>query len=137
MEVFTADQLPAIHTLAAEFCVCDHWHSEVPGPTEPNRLFMHAATATGLTYNPWQYDTLNVPTIYERIETAGRDWAMYGFDLFDSTNFDGINGKAARQTAVLAVSHRRVRRKAAVLHVPLPSLLRRHRRARQLPARAA
>ena len=93
MEVFTADQLPAIHTLAAEFCVCDHWHSEVPGPTEPNRLFMHAATATGLTYNPWQYDTLNVPTIYERIETAGRDWAMYGFDLFDSTNFDGINGK--------------------------------------------
>ena len=93
MEVFTADQLPAIHTLAAEFCVCDHWHSEVPGPTEPNRLFVHAATSTGLTYNPWRFDILNVATIYDRIESAGRDWAMYGFDLFDSSNFDGINGK--------------------------------------------
>ena len=93
MEVFTADQLPAIHTLAAEFCVCDHWHSEVPGPTEPNRLFMHAATSTGLSYNPWRYDILNVPTIYDRVESAGRDWAMYGFDLFDSSNFDSINGK--------------------------------------------
>jgi len=91
MEIFTADQLPAIHTLAAEFCVCDHWHSEIPGPTEPNRLFMHAATSTGLTYNPWMHDTLGVPTIYDRIESAGRDWAMYGFDLFDSTNFDGLN----------------------------------------------
>ena len=93
MEVFTADELPAIHALAAEFCVCDHWHSELPGPTEPNRLFMHAATSTGLTYNPWRYDILNVPTIYDRIEAAGRDWAMYGFDLFDSSNFDGIKDK--------------------------------------------
>ena len=90
MEVFTADQLPAIHTLAQEFCVCDHWYSEVPGPTEPNRLFTHAATSTGLTYNPWRSDMLGVPTIYDRITAAGRDWAMYGFDLFDSANFSAI-----------------------------------------------
>ncbi len=93
MEVFTADQLPAIHALAQEFCVCDHWHSEVPGPTEPNRLFMHAATSDGLTYNPWQFDVLSIPTIYDRIDAAGRDWAMYGFDLFDSSNFDSLKGR--------------------------------------------
>ncbi|REJ80701.1 MAG: DUF1508 domain-containing protein [Acidobacteria bacterium] len=93
MEVFTAEQLPAIHTLAREFCVCDRWHSEIPGPTEPNRLFMHAATSTGLTYNPWAHDILTAPTIYERIEQAGRDWAMYGFDLFDSANFDAIKDR--------------------------------------------
>jgi len=96
MQVFTAEQLPAIHALAQEFCVCDRWHSEVPGPTEPNRLFMHAATSAGLTCNPWQYDVLDTPTIYERIEAAGRDWAMYGFDLLDSSNFDSL---AARPNA--------------------------------------
>ncbi|MCA9696733.1 MAG: DUF1508 domain-containing protein [Myxococcales bacterium] len=93
MEVFTADQLPAIHTLATEFCTCDRWFSEVPGPTEPNRLFMHAATSTGLTYNPWNQDVLDTPTIYERLEAAGKDWAMYGFDLFDSTNYQSLRDK--------------------------------------------
>lgn len=91
MNVFTQQQLPAIHTLAQEFCVCDHWHSEVPGPTEPNRLFMHAATSTGLTYNPWMHDVLDVPTIFNRLEEAGRKWAMYGFDLYDSSNFESIS----------------------------------------------
>lgn len=90
MDVFTADQLPAIHTLAREFCVCDQWHSEVPGPTEPNRLFMHAATSTGLTYNPWTHDIINAPTIFDRITAVGKTWGMYGFDLYDSSNFESL-----------------------------------------------
>ena len=90
MEVFTADQLPAIHTLATEFCVCDRWFSEVPGPTEPNRLFTHAGTSTGLTYNPWGLDPIGAPTIYERLDAAGRSWGMYGFDLYDATNFSAL-----------------------------------------------
>jgi phospholipase C len=93
MEVFTADQLPAIHTLAQEFCVCDHWFSELPGPTEPNRLFTHAGTATGLTYNPWALDIQDVPTIYDRIDAAGKDWAFYSFDLTDSTNYASLRDK--------------------------------------------
>ena len=103
MEVFTADQLPAIHALAREFCVCDHWFSEVPGPTEPNRLFTHTATSSGLTYNPWSYDPLDAPTIYERIDAAApaQTWAMYGFDLLDSSNFSRLRDKPqAKRTFV-------------------------------------
>ena len=28
-----ADSLPALHGLAREFAVCDHWFSSMPGPT--------------------------------------------------------------------------------------------------------
>jgi phospholipase C len=93
MEVFTTDQLPAIHTLAQEFCVCDHWFSELPGPTEPNRLFTHAGTATGLTYNPWKLDIQEVPTIYDRIEAVGKSWAFYSFDLIDASNYASLRDR--------------------------------------------
>ena len=90
MDVFTPDQLPAITTLAQQFAVCDHWFSELPGPTEPNRLFVHAGTSTGLTYNPWKYDLLTVPTLYDRIDAAGKDWAFYAYDLTDAANFSAL-----------------------------------------------
>ena len=90
MQVFTPEQLPAIYTLAQQFCVCDHWFSELTGPTEPNRLFVHAATSTGLTYNPWDLDLITVPTIYDRISQAGKDWAFYAYDLNDSANFASL-----------------------------------------------
>src|SRR5262249_2754198 len=40
----TRQQLPVLNALAREFVVCDHWFSSMPGPTEPNRYFSHAAT---------------------------------------------------------------------------------------------
>ena len=75
MAAFTPEQLPVINGLAQAFCVCDHWFSEVPGPTEPNRLFMHAATSVGLVHNPWEFP-INARTIYEDIdERAARPGA--------------------------------------------------------------
>ena len=47
MEAFAPGRLPSIDALADAFCVCDNWFSEVPGPTQPNRLYMHAATSAG------------------------------------------------------------------------------------------
>lgn len=87
MASFTPEQLPVINGLAQEFCVCDKWFSEVPGPTEPNRLFMHAGTSTGFIHNPWEHP-IEARTIYEDLEEQGeRDWAFYYFDLSDSDNF--------------------------------------------------
>ena len=45
MKCFSTDQLPVLNALAREFVVCDRWFSSMPGPTEPNRMFMHAATS--------------------------------------------------------------------------------------------
>jgi phospholipase C len=43
MDYFAAGTLPALHTLAENFTVCDHWFSSVPGPTWANRFFVHSA----------------------------------------------------------------------------------------------
>lgn len=87
MSVFSPEQLPVLSGLASDFCVCDQWYSEVPGPTEPNRLFMHAATSVGLVHNPWEFPVL-ARTIYDDIDEQGqRTWATYFSDLADAVNF--------------------------------------------------
>ena len=36
-------------TLAKEFALFDRFFPSFPGPTDPNRLFMHTGTARGIT----------------------------------------------------------------------------------------
>jgi phospholipase C len=86
MQAFGPGQLPVLWQLAREFAVCDHWFSEVPGPTQPNRLFVHAATSLGFTHNVWSHP-IQAPTVYEELEKVGRSWAFYYFDLTDSDSF--------------------------------------------------
>ena len=52
MNCFTPQQLPVLNALAREFAVCDNWFSSLPGPTLPNRFFLHAATSGGLDHSP-------------------------------------------------------------------------------------
>jgi phospholipase C len=44
MGYYTAKDLPAYDFLARHYCICDHWHSSIPGDTWPNRLYSLAAT---------------------------------------------------------------------------------------------
>ena len=75
----TPAQLVTMTELAKEFVVCDHWFASVPGPTWPNRLFVHAATSDGHVDNTFRpYD---VPTIYDRLDAAKVDWAIYYHDI--------------------------------------------------------
>jgi phospholipase C len=39
MGYYTSEHLPVYDHLAHQFCVCDAWHSSVPGDTWPNRLY--------------------------------------------------------------------------------------------------
>src|SRR4051812_9830241 len=53
MKVFdTPNELPVIYQLATEFAVCDQWFSSLPGPTWPNRFFVHGASSGGLDDSP-------------------------------------------------------------------------------------
>lgn len=93
MAAYSPDQLPVLNGLASAFCVCDRWFSEVPGPTEPNRLFMHAATSVGFVHNPWAYP-VPARTIYEDIDEVGnRTWATYYYDLADAVNFPALKSQ--------------------------------------------
>ena len=94
MQSFSPAHLPSINALADAFCVCDNWFSEVPGPTQPNRLYMHAATSAGFAHNVWS-KKFDVQTIYNNLEAAGVSWATYDFDLNEvRQNFTRINGSA-------------------------------------------
>ncbi len=86
MQSFSAAQLPTINALADQFAICDHWHAEVPGPTQPNRLFLHAATSDGHALNAWSA-TFDLKTIYQQVAEAGFTWATYEDDSNEVREF--------------------------------------------------
>jgi phospholipase C len=45
------NEVPVLHHLAEEFCVCDSWFSSFPGSTWVNRLFLYNGESGGLTAN--------------------------------------------------------------------------------------
>jgi phospholipase C len=94
MDAFAPASLPSINALADAFCVCDNWYSEVPGPTQPNRLYVHAATSFGFALNVWT-QKFDAPTIYNRLQDAGYSWALYYYDDNDLAEFTAVNTETA------------------------------------------
>src|SRR5271157_747311 len=92
MKCFSPDQVPVLTTLAREFALCDHWFASIPGPTWPNRFFVHAASSGGLDDSPSSFQDLTSTllhgysfqngTIYDRLDAKGLDWTVFmGDDL--------------------------------------------------------
>ena len=79
MRCFAPDKLPVLTTLAKEFAICDHWFASVPGPTWPNRFFVHAATSDGHVDN--QLRAYAMRTIYDNLKDAGVSWRIYFHDF--------------------------------------------------------
>lgn len=89
----TAVQLPALQALAESFVILDHWFSSLPGPTWPNRFFAHCATSGGHFESPtdpeaaWSVSCsggdsrFGMPTIFESLAAAGRDFRVYYHDI--------------------------------------------------------
>jgi phospholipase C len=84
----TPAQLPTIFQLATEFALCDHWHASLPGPTWPNRFFVHGASSAGLDTSPstWQMGEWELPgggfhyphgSIYQSLDKAGIPYRLY------------------------------------------------------------
>lgn len=72
----------ALATLAQNFVVCDRWFCSVPGPTAPNRLFVHCASSGGYAGGAWRPELgLKVPqsmeSVYESLDAAGRSWGLF------------------------------------------------------------
>lgn len=41
-----------LYNLATNFAICDKWFSSLPGPTWPNRFFVHGASSNGMVEGP-------------------------------------------------------------------------------------
>ena len=104
MACFSPDQLPVINALAREFVVCDHWFSSMPGPTWPNRLFVHAATSGGLDDSPTSLQSLEAllqgyqfanGTIYDQLDMKRLPWSIVEGDaLPQSLSLGGMVARA-------------------------------------------
>ncbi len=84
MQYLTRKQLPISYALADAYTTCDRWFCSVMGPTLPNRAYWHTATSFGIGpdagANNMVLDTFSsvpVPTIYNRLDAKGVDWAYY------------------------------------------------------------
>ena len=76
MKCHSGEHVPVLTALASQFAVCTRWFCSVPGPTLPNRLFVHAAYSDNrLDMDPTGYTA--VPSVYDRLNEAGRDWSIY------------------------------------------------------------
>src|SRR6185436_12018701 len=83
----TQKQLPVIWQLAREFAICDNWYSSLPGPTWPNRFFVHGASSAGWTDSPHLLDEVTWEllhgfrycngSIFQALSNAGHEWRLY------------------------------------------------------------
>jgi phospholipase C len=88
--------LPALHTLAREFTICDQWFSSLPGPTWPNRFFALTGTCNGQALMPegWEdpqlatYFDQTQNTIFDLLNEASRKWKVYYYDFPSSLLLD-------------------------------------------------
>jgi phospholipase C len=83
----TQSQLPVMYDLATQFVVCDQWFSSLPGPTWPNRFFLHGASSNGLDHSPsttelaeWEsIDGFRYPngSIFDAMKMKDITWRLY------------------------------------------------------------
>src|SRR6185436_4869699 len=81
MKYLTREHAPISWALADAYTSCDRWFCSVMGPTLPNRAYWHTGTSFGLQANTEVINKFSqgvpVPTIYNRLDEAGVDWAYY------------------------------------------------------------
>lgn len=105
MNCFDPAQLPILTRLAQEYAVCDNWFSSLPGPTWPNRFFVHAATSGGLATSPidddikksyvWEGYAFKNGHIFDRLEKRGLEWRVYEGNEFPQVfSLQGMNHSA-------------------------------------------
>ncbi|OWM65502.1 hypothetical protein CDL15_Pgr009092 [Punica granatum] len=89
MKGFRPDAVPVYAALVREFAVFDRWFSSIPGPTQPNRLFVYSATSHGSTSHVVRQLALGYPqkTIFDSLRENGRlDFGIY-YQSIPSTLF--------------------------------------------------
>ncbi|XP_075662278.1 non-specific phospholipase C6 [Castanea sativa] len=79
MKGFRPQSVPVYEALVREFAVFDRWFSSIPGPTQPNRLFVYSATSHGSISHVKKQLALGYPqkTIFDSLHENGMDFGVY------------------------------------------------------------
>ena len=82
MGYYDGNDLPYYYFLASNFATSDRWFTPIMSRTQPNRLYMLAGTSAGHAYPPPPTaPPMNIPTIFDELQTAGISWKVYVVDL--------------------------------------------------------
>jgi len=95
MKCFDPKKVPVISTLAQQFALCTRWFSSVPGPTLPNRAYIHGATSVGhvdMTVNWWK----ETKTVYELLVDHGFTAKIYYTDSTITLTYGGMLARQAQ-----------------------------------------
>lgn len=97
----TQSQLPNICTLAKKYVLCDHWFSSLPGPTWPNRFYVHgASSAFWNPLGPYYWSLDDSPSDPEMaIWEAADGFAYQNGSIFDRLNQASIPWRIYHDTS--------------------------------------
>lgn len=85
---FTENDIPAYFAYGRQFTLCDHYFTDVAGPSTPNHLMLIAADSP-IIDNPHRYrlpvgaPLFNLPSLPISLEKKGLTWRNYGGYAFD------------------------------------------------------
>ncbi|KAL7139611.1 hypothetical protein ABFS83_09G064300 [Erythranthe nasuta] len=79
MKGFRPENVPIFASLVTEFAVFDRWFCSIPGPTQPNRLFVYSATSHGSTSHVKTQLAKGYPqkTIFDSLHENNLDFGIY------------------------------------------------------------
>ena len=116
MKCLAPAQVPVITQLANHYALCTNWFSSLPGPTWPNRFYVHGASSayqdgggyTSLDSSPSnlqiaQWETVSGFTyrngsIFDALDANGIPWRIYHDDTLD------VGGSIPQVTALKGIS---------------------------------
>jgi len=96
MSYYPPEVLPFAYSLAETFTLANRWFCSAPAPTYPNRRFLLAGTALGLTVtNPLKLLDAPPPngTIFDHLSSHNISWANYSTELPMTLVFPSILAK--------------------------------------------
>jgi phospholipase C len=108
MDCFDPNRLPVFSFLAQQYAACDRWFSSMPGPTWPNRLFIHAGSSAYLDDSPpwwrvgsrilWEGYEFEKQSVFEWLDAANIPWIIYEGDSFPQVfSIKGMNWNLLRR----------------------------------------
>ncbi|KAK5107217.1 hypothetical protein LTR62_001625 [Meristemomyces frigidus] len=77
MNYYTEEQVAVLTALTKNFVTFNHWHSDVPGPTNPNRVALHSGTTHGYGANNFENGVMPQMSIFEQMSALNKTWKNY------------------------------------------------------------
>ncbi|KAJ5818141.1 Phosphoesterase [Penicillium riverlandense] len=79
MNYYTEEEVPVMTSLVQNFLTFNHWHSDVAGPTDPNRFAIVAGTSAGHGTNDATFGTyaFSQRSIFQAVDETNHTWLNY------------------------------------------------------------